>query len=592
MDSSHTSISKSRACPTARTAVSTWTRCDGRLLPRRANEGYTAELAAFARLVCQAYHRRPGRTAVRAPCASTPSLQMPAEQEVVSHVTECCPDKPRNVLAFRMSQGAVRALGMASRREPCMTALSCRKSGWIIAGAVEPHGIDDPHPYVRQRSYRHRMALAFGSLAPVVVQRPRFFQSRLPGKLVERIPQWLQARIAFVYFRVVATLEGDRSRSRQRLQAGCISIACAVLSDFGQQSRRKPLACTWKTAEDFVVFMAQKKSSNFLIILCDLLDQWQQLADQRQHQTRLSACRNDISDELRLMQQFDKLLCCLRRMGMMLFSQERFDLLCRSSHGRLRGGIPLQKHQGRRLVQFGEQGERHRIVRFEAGGQLIDQACLALDQPILIPRQQFELGYQRRIWLQLAQVRQITAAGLGQQIGIHRIRLDSSCIAATINGLGIDRIDGEASFQQGCDQQTMRRFHNTRKLIGLLGNGKQEALQLVNTFFRMQHTQRSHLLSTFIDDQRIMVGIGPINTGKPHRCPSLSSKKSLGKSGPYIQVLAARPSNRRWSQESCQGSTISLKRSSREEVKVFPRQFLTGQGVSLQARCRMGLVQL
>src|SRR5438876_12165577 len=76
------------------------------------------------------------------------------------------------------------------------------------------------------------------------------------------------------------------------------------------------------------------------------------------------------------------------------------------------------------------------------------------------------------------------------------------------------------------------------------------------------------------------VGIGPINTGKPHRCPSLSNKKSLGKSGPSIQVLAARPSHRRWSQESCQGSTISLKRSSREEVKVFPRQFLTGQGVS------------
>jgi hypothetical protein len=88
------------------------------------------------------------------------------------------------------------------------------------------------------------------------------------------------------------------------------------------------------------------------------------------------------------------------------------------------------------------------------------------------------------------------------------------------------------------------------------------------------------------------VGIGPINTGKPHRCPSLSNKKSLGKSGPSIQVLAARPSNRRWSQESCQGSTIFPYRSSRVEVRVFPRQFLTGQGVSLQARCRMGLVQL
>jgi len=67
MDRLHASIGGSRACPTARRAVSTWTRCDGRLAPRRANEGYTAELPAFARLVCQAYHRRPGRTARRAP---------------------------------------------------------------------------------------------------------------------------------------------------------------------------------------------------------------------------------------------------------------------------------------------------------------------------------------------------------------------------------------------------------------------------------------------------------------------------------------------------------------------------------------------
>src|SRR5947209_1823889 len=81
MDRSHTSISKSSACPTAHSAVSTWTHCDGRLLPRRANEGYTAELPTLARLVCQAYHRRPGCMALRAPCASTRSLQMPAEQK-------------------------------------------------------------------------------------------------------------------------------------------------------------------------------------------------------------------------------------------------------------------------------------------------------------------------------------------------------------------------------------------------------------------------------------------------------------------------------------------------------------------------------
>jgi hypothetical protein len=68
--------SRSRLCchaadgcshPTLRLVVSTWTRCGGRLAPRRANEGYTAEPAALARLVCQAYHRRPGRTPCRPP---------------------------------------------------------------------------------------------------------------------------------------------------------------------------------------------------------------------------------------------------------------------------------------------------------------------------------------------------------------------------------------------------------------------------------------------------------------------------------------------------------------------------------------------
>src|SRR5260370_4657083 len=54
--------------PTLRQIVSTWTRCGGRLAPRRANEGYTAEPAALARLVCQAYHRRPGRTPCRPQC--------------------------------------------------------------------------------------------------------------------------------------------------------------------------------------------------------------------------------------------------------------------------------------------------------------------------------------------------------------------------------------------------------------------------------------------------------------------------------------------------------------------------------------------
>ena len=60
--------------------VSTWTLCGGRLVPRRANERYTAEPTGYARLGCQAYHRHPGRTRLSPPAASTRSLQMPAGQ--------------------------------------------------------------------------------------------------------------------------------------------------------------------------------------------------------------------------------------------------------------------------------------------------------------------------------------------------------------------------------------------------------------------------------------------------------------------------------------------------------------------------------
>src|SRR5450759_4759671 len=58
----------------------TWTLCGGRLAPRRANERYTAEPPACARLVSPAYHRRPGSTTCRPPNASTRSLLMPTEQ--------------------------------------------------------------------------------------------------------------------------------------------------------------------------------------------------------------------------------------------------------------------------------------------------------------------------------------------------------------------------------------------------------------------------------------------------------------------------------------------------------------------------------
>jgi hypothetical protein len=65
--------------PTLRQVVSTWTCCGGRLAPRRANEGYTAEplraLVSSAKPTTAIQVVRPV-----APTASTRSLRMPTEQ--------------------------------------------------------------------------------------------------------------------------------------------------------------------------------------------------------------------------------------------------------------------------------------------------------------------------------------------------------------------------------------------------------------------------------------------------------------------------------------------------------------------------------
>src|SRR5712692_1735199 len=50
---------------TLRQVVSTWTCCGGRLAPRRAHAGYTAEPTACARLGGLAYHSYPGSTTCR-----------------------------------------------------------------------------------------------------------------------------------------------------------------------------------------------------------------------------------------------------------------------------------------------------------------------------------------------------------------------------------------------------------------------------------------------------------------------------------------------------------------------------------------------
>ena len=277
-------------------------------------------------------------------------------------------------------------------RSACMLLLCVLKGGRLIAVVMQPHGKDDPDPHIGKRSHGDRMTFAFSSLALVIVPGPRFTVCRLPGKLVQGIAQRFDTRHAAMRFGVHPTLKQHGRGSSQRLQTAGILIARAIIADFGQQSRGQAFACTRQARKDLMVLMRQKKGANLLIILRNLLDQRQQLTHQHQHQARFGARGDGISLQMWLVQPLDNRGGDRDRIGMLCSSEDLCDLFSRSCHRSLWRGVGLQEQQGALLLQFAKQLQGHRVVGFEAGGELIDQTRLHADQRILIAREQFQLG--------------------------------------------------------------------------------------------------------------------------------------------------------------------------------------------------------
>ncbi len=330
--------------------------------------------------------------------------EMPSsEHEKVYHAASRCqaaslPLTPRRLhdLEQACSVEGKKTGGFASQeRAPLrhsvgMEALSRLKGGRVIQLVRLQHGENDTCPHIGKGSDRHRMAFPLGSLALIGVSGPAFLLGRLPGKLMQGVAQGFDTAQAPVRLGIVATLKQDGRCPSQGLQARCVSIACTLIPEFGEQANSQALACCGQAAEDLVVFMHQKKAFDLLIILGDLFHQWQQLRDQGQHEARFRAGRNRIGGQLRLMQHLadlgGNLLC--RRMTSVL--EDLSDLLYRSTHRRLWRGIGLQEDQGRVLLQLGKQLQGRRIVGLEGGRELIDQAGLHLDQGILVTGEDFE----------------------------------------------------------------------------------------------------------------------------------------------------------------------------------------------------------
>jgi len=90
---------------------------------------------------------------------------------------------------------------------------------------------------------------------------------------------------------------------------------------------------------------------------------------------------------------------------------------------------------------------------------------------------------------------------------------------------------------------------------------------------RGDDAQRRHLSTSLINDQNIMMRIGPINSCIPHGQLLSERTEFLGHRVLIHRCSQHDPLMVDPAQERCQGSTIFFNRSSREEKKGFPRRF-------------------
>ena len=146
--------------------------------------------------------------------------------------------------------------------------------------------------------------------------------------------------------------------------------------------------------------MAQKKAGNLLVVSRDLLHEGQELTHQYQHQARFGTGGDRIGLQMRLLKCLPDVLADFRRIGMMRLLEDCCQFVQGSCFGGLGSWVGLQEDQGRVLLHFGEQLQRHRVIRYAPGSELIDQPCLTLDQRILIMRERFEFLDLRCVRLQ------------------------------------------------------------------------------------------------------------------------------------------------------------------------------------------------
>jgi hypothetical protein len=90
---------------------------------------------------------------------------------------------------LQLAAGPPGQLGRAS----LMLAFGSQKDRWLVRFLLVPHSKDDADPDMSQGANGHAMAFSLLSFPVVVISRPGFLLSALPGKLVQRIAQRFDA---------------------------------------------------------------------------------------------------------------------------------------------------------------------------------------------------------------------------------------------------------------------------------------------------------------------------------------------------------------------------------------------------------------
>ena len=389
-----------------------------------------------------------------------------------------------------------------------MLLLSQLKGRRLITLSMGPHCKDDPDPHIGKRPYGNGVAFALRAFALIVVLGPRFTLGALPGKLMQGVAQRFNAAQPAMSFGIHATLIEDRRGSSQRLQTACILVPLTIIPNLSQQPWSQVLPSTRQTLKDGVILMGQKKGADLFVIVGNLLNEWQQLAHQGQHQARFGAGEYHIGLQLRLVQQLDNPRRSIGWMGMPRVFELLLNVFEGSGSCGLNGWIGLQEHQCTLLLQFREQLQGHWIIRYASGGELIDQTGLRADQGILVTGELFELRHLFTIRGQSMQIREIGTPGLSQQVRVDQIRLGATGRSATIHGARIDWVNRPARLQEVENQQTMGCFNDTcHVLFGRRTNDlHQKVVQLGKSLWAMINTDRTHLMSFFINRQGIVIG--------------------------------------------------------------------------------------